>query len=165
MISQKLPYRQILSTGHAGCSENRRQAAKRDRKRQTPKGGRRLAPHSPLLKKSLCGGGVPSSHPSLGLSVFFLSGGLFSCNHREIHTLTQTSEGKKRGGNIVRPREWNGHHLPRRSRSREVDEKVSGSISMDLPAFSRNPRPLPLPLPLPPSIVGAGSLGGGEGLA
>ena len=23
--------------------------------------------------KSLCGGGVPSSHPSLGLSVFFLS--------------------------------------------------------------------------------------------
>ena len=38
--------------------------------------------------------------------------GLFSCNHREIHTLTQTSEGKKRGGNIVRPREWNGHHLP-----------------------------------------------------
>ena len=94
-------------------------------------------------------------------------GGLFSCNHREIHTLTQTSEGKKRGGNIVRPREWNGHHLPRRSRSREVDEKVSGSISMDLPAFSRNPRPLPLPLPLPlpPSIVGAGSLGGGEGLA
>ena len=58
---------------HKGGSENRRQTAKRDRKRQTPKGGRRLAPHSPLLKKSLCGGGVPSSHPSLGLSVFFLS--------------------------------------------------------------------------------------------
>ena len=57
---------------HKGGSENRRQTAKRDRKRQTPKGGRRLAPHSPLLKKSLCGGGVPSSHPSLGLSVFFL---------------------------------------------------------------------------------------------
>ena len=57
---------------HEGCSENRRGTAKRDRKRQTPKGGRRLAPHSPLLK-SLCGGGVPSSHPSLGLSVFFLS--------------------------------------------------------------------------------------------
>ena len=37
------------------------------------KGGRRPAPHSPLLKKSLCGGGVPSSQPSLGLSVFFLS--------------------------------------------------------------------------------------------
>ena len=35
---------------HEGCSENRRQTAKRDRKRQTPKGGRRLAPHSPLLK-------------------------------------------------------------------------------------------------------------------
>jgi len=52
---------------------HRRQTAKRDRKRQTLKGGRRLAPHSPLLKKSLCGGGVPSSHPSLGLSVFFLS--------------------------------------------------------------------------------------------
>jgi len=27
----------------------------------------------PLSLKSLCGGGVPSSHPSLGLSVFFLS--------------------------------------------------------------------------------------------
>jgi len=26
-----------------------------------------------LCLKSLCGGGVPSSHPSLGLSVFFLS--------------------------------------------------------------------------------------------
>ena len=26
-----------------------------------------------LSLKSLCGGGVPSSHPSLGLSVFFLS--------------------------------------------------------------------------------------------
>ena len=32
------------------CSENRRGTAKRDRKRQTPKGGRRLAPHTPLLK-------------------------------------------------------------------------------------------------------------------
>ena len=28
---------------------------------------------TPLSLKSLCGGGVPSSHPSLGLSVFFLS--------------------------------------------------------------------------------------------
>ena len=27
----------------------------------------------PLQLKSLCGGGVPSSHPSLGLAVFFLS--------------------------------------------------------------------------------------------
>ena len=93
---------------HEGCSENRRETAKRDRKRRTPKGGRRLAHHTPLLKipawwrravlpsslgvvrflsffmsatasttllplKSLCGGGVPSSHPSLGLSAFFLS--------------------------------------------------------------------------------------------
>ena len=57
-----------------GCSENRRETAKRDRKRWTPKGGRRLAHHTPLLK-SLCGGGVPFSHPSLGLSVFFLSFG------------------------------------------------------------------------------------------
>ena len=63
---------------HEGCSENRRETAKRDRKRsfvwkrRTPKGGRRLAHHTPLLK-SLCGGGVPFSHPSLGLSVFFLS--------------------------------------------------------------------------------------------
>ena len=58
---------------HEGCSENRRETAKRDRKRRTPKGGRRLAHHTPLLKIPLCGGGVPSSHPSLGLSVFFLS--------------------------------------------------------------------------------------------
>ena len=28
---------------------------------------------TPLSLKSLCGGGVPSSHPSLGLSIFFLS--------------------------------------------------------------------------------------------
>ena len=27
---------------------------------------------TPLSLKSLCGGGMPSSHPSLGLSVFFL---------------------------------------------------------------------------------------------
>jgi len=32
---------------HEGCSENRRGTAKRDRKRQTPKGGRRLATHLP----------------------------------------------------------------------------------------------------------------------
>ena len=31
-------------------------------------------PRTTLDLKSLCGGGVPSSHPSLGLSVFFLSG-------------------------------------------------------------------------------------------
>merc|ERR1712086_858604 len=35
---------------HEGCSEKRRETAKRDRKRQTPKGGRRLAHHTPLLK-------------------------------------------------------------------------------------------------------------------
>ena len=35
---------------HEGCSENRRETAKRDRKRRTPKGGRRLAHHTPLLK-------------------------------------------------------------------------------------------------------------------
>ena len=43
---------------HEGCSENRRQTAKRDRKRQTPKGGRRLAPHSPLLKSPAFGSGL-----------------------------------------------------------------------------------------------------------
>jgi len=37
--------------GMKGCSENRgRETAKRDRKRRTPKGGRRLAHHTPLLK-------------------------------------------------------------------------------------------------------------------
>ena len=35
---------------------------------------------TPLFLKSLCGGGVPSSHPSRGLSVFFLS--FFSRAHR-----------------------------------------------------------------------------------
>ena len=67
---------------HEGCSEKRRETAKRDRKRRTPKGGRRLAHHTPLLK-SLCGGGVPSSHPSLGLSVFFLSPLSCQCAVRE----------------------------------------------------------------------------------
>ena len=33
---------------------------------------------TPLSLKSLCGGGVPFSHPSLGLSVFFLSFSYFS---------------------------------------------------------------------------------------
>ena len=32
------------------CRANRRETAKRDRKRRTPKGGRRLAHHTPLLK-------------------------------------------------------------------------------------------------------------------
>ena len=58
---------------HEGCSEKRRETAKRDTKRQTPQGGRRLAHHTLLSLKSLCGGGVPFSHPSLGLCVFFLS--------------------------------------------------------------------------------------------
>ena len=35
---------------HEGCSENRRGAARRERKRQTPKGGRRLAPPLPSPK-------------------------------------------------------------------------------------------------------------------
>ena len=35
---------------HEGCSEKRRETAKRDTKRQTPQGGRRLAHHTPLLK-------------------------------------------------------------------------------------------------------------------
>ena len=60
---------------------NRRETAKRDRKRQTPKGGRRLAPHS-SPQRSLCGGGVPPSHPSLGSSVFFLSSAGAACRSR-----------------------------------------------------------------------------------
>ena len=35
---------------HEGCSENRRETAKRDRKRRTPKGELRLAHHTPLLE-------------------------------------------------------------------------------------------------------------------
>ena len=58
---------------HEGCSENRRGTAKGDRKRQTTKGlGWATASTTLLSLKSLCGGGVPSSHPSLGLSGFFL---------------------------------------------------------------------------------------------
>ena len=56
---------------HESCSENRRETAKRDRKRRTPKGGRRLAHHTPLLK-------IPvwwrrAVLPSLPLVVCFLS--------------------------------------------------------------------------------------------
>merc|ERR1712086_1215510 len=61
---------------HEGCSENRRGTAKRDRKRQTPKRqGWATASTTTLLSlKSLCGGSVPSSHPSLAsLLSFFLS--------------------------------------------------------------------------------------------
>ena len=50
---------------HEGCSENRRGTAKGDRKRQTTKEGLGWATASTTLLslKSLCGGGVPSSHP------------------------------------------------------------------------------------------------------
>ena len=36
----------LTARWHEDCSENRRGNAKRDRKRQTPEGGRRLAAHS-----------------------------------------------------------------------------------------------------------------------
>ena len=60
----------------------RLRSPKRDRKRRTPKGGRRLAHHTPLLKIPVCvvaACAVPSSHPSLGLSVFFLSFFFHTC--------------------------------------------------------------------------------------
>ena len=61
---------------HDGRCENWREKGRRDRKRQAPKGGRRLAPHSPPYKNvSRCGGGVcrpPIPHFGL-LFVFFLS--------------------------------------------------------------------------------------------
>ena len=60
---------------HEGCSENRRGTAKGDRKRQTTKAqglGWATASTTLLSLKSLCGGGVPSSHPSLGFSILFL---------------------------------------------------------------------------------------------
>ena len=46
-----------------------------------------LTPHFSL--KSLCGGGVPSSHPSLGLSVFFLSFTRFTRQARRGRRLLQ----------------------------------------------------------------------------
>jgi len=59
-----------------GCSENRRGTAKGDRKRQTTKGqggGWATASTTLLSLKSLCGGGVPSSHRCLRcLFSFFL---------------------------------------------------------------------------------------------
>jgi len=56
---------------HEGCSENRRETAKRDRKRRTPKGWVTLAHHTPLLK-------IPAwwrraALPSLPWVVCFLS--------------------------------------------------------------------------------------------
>ena len=67
---------------HEGCSENRRGTAKGDRKRQTTKGGRRLASHILLLnlpgvvavlkRKNRRRDGVPSSHPSLDFLFFSL---------------------------------------------------------------------------------------------
>ena len=80
---------------HEGCSENRRETAKRDRKRRTPKGGRRLAHHTPLLKIPVwwrravlpslpwvvCFLSFPSSHPFGGvfLPSFFGALGVWWC--------------------------------------------------------------------------------------
>ena len=44
--------------------------------------------HPPSVK-SLCGGGVPSSHPSLGLSVFFLS---FPPSREDLHLTAPAGE-------------------------------------------------------------------------
>ena len=48
-----------------------------------PRVGRRLASTTLLPLKSLCGGGVPSSHPSLGCPFSFF---LFSSSPPSIHT-------------------------------------------------------------------------------
>ena len=57
-----------MQQGGRSCAERR--------EKQREQGiGRRT---TPLSLKSLCGSGVPSSHPSLGLSVFFLFSCLFS---------------------------------------------------------------------------------------
>ena len=51
---------------------------------------------TPLSLKSLCGGGVPSSHPSLGLSVFFLSFFTLGTGLARTGTNTGTPHHKKR---------------------------------------------------------------------
>ena len=79
---------------HEGCSENRRKTAKRDRKRRTPKGGRRLAHHTPLLK-------IPvwwrrAVLPSLPwVSVFFLSFRLDTGADWRVLALSQASHEKR----------------------------------------------------------------------
>jgi len=59
---------------HKGHCENWRERLQREIGRGTrrPRVGW-MASTTLLSLESLCGGGVPSSHPSLGLSVFFLS--------------------------------------------------------------------------------------------
>ena len=57
----------ILGVGHAGAS----QLACCDTWRAPAK--KNLIVHHNLSLKSLCGGGVPSSHPALAVPVFFLS--------------------------------------------------------------------------------------------
>ena len=68
---------------HEGRSENRRETAKRDRKRRTPKGGRRIAHHTPLLK-------IPvwwrrAVLPSLPWVLCFVSFFLFDISPRRLH--------------------------------------------------------------------------------
>ena len=66
--------RRVGARWHEGRSENRRETAKRDRKRRTPKGGRRLAHHTPLLKIPVWWRrAVLPSLPCLSCWAFFLS--------------------------------------------------------------------------------------------
>ena len=58
------------------------------RKKNSPKFAAISCLHS---LKSLCGGGVPSSHPSLGLSVFFLS--FFLHAHAHVSCVTHGGSG------------------------------------------------------------------------
>ena len=80
---------------HEGRSENRRETAKRDRKRRTPKGGRRLAHHTPLLK-------IPvwwrrAVLPSLPWVVRFLSFFLYWARDWRALALTHFTPGLRSG--------------------------------------------------------------------
>ena len=63
-------------------------------------------PAAHLSLKSLCGGGVPFSHPSLGLSVFFLSFTLEM--RRDAHRLTASLSSTSRCRRPQRQRDAGG---------------------------------------------------------
>ena len=65
--------------------------------------------------KSLCGGGVPSSHPSLGLSVFFLSHPLPSEKNSSIRT-------QSRQAGLVRAAQNSAEKERKRSLERSLKE-------------------------------------------
>ena len=98
--------KELRETKYEGCSENRRETAKREResvcvcahskrdRKRTPKGGRRLAHHTPLLKIPVWWrrGTRRAVLPSLPWPLCFLSFALLF--------LPQNDDGRKRGRKV-----------------------------------------------------------------